>query len=177
MGIISGGNVIEGGVGPLLSAGAPGAGTDAIWTLTIGGTPTSGSFKLKYGAQTTGAITWSATNGTLVANIDAALEALGAIGAAGVTTAVDTMTAGIGTITITFVTALGKQVVDTLSVASNDLVGSSPTVAVAETTPGVAAFGRGALKGAIAIDTTNGKEYVNTGTPAAPTWTVTGSQS
>jgi hypothetical protein len=32
-------------------------------------------------------------------------------------------------------------------------------------------------KGAQLIDSTNGKIYVNTGTAASPTWTVTGSQS
>lgn len=31
--------------------------------------------------------------------------------------------------------------------------------------------------GAMLIDTTNGKEYINTNTAASPTWTVVGSQS
>jgi hypothetical protein len=31
--------------------------------------------------------------------------------------------------------------------------------------------------GAMLIDTTNGKEYINTGTAASPTWAVVGSQS
>jgi hypothetical protein len=38
----------------------------------------------------------------LVANIDSALEALGNIGTAGVGTAVGSMTAGVGTITVAF---------------------------------------------------------------------------
>lgn len=34
-----------------------------------------------------------------------------------------------------------------------------------------------AEKGATLIDTVNGKEYINTGTKASPTWTVTGTQT
>ena len=32
-------------------------------------------------------------------------------------------------------------------------------------------------KGAILLDTTNGKAYINTNTQASPTWTVAGTQS
>ncbi len=34
-----------------------------------------------------------------------------------------------------------------------------------------------AKKGAIVVDTTNGKQYTNTGTLAATVWTVTGAQT
>lgn len=171
--------IIDGtGLGhPITNAGAPVAGTDEVQTITFGGTPTGGTIKLGFEGFTTAAITWSATNATLVANIDAALEALPTIGASNVTTAVGTMTAGIGTITITFVAALGKKAVSTITVVSNALTGTSPTVAVAETTPGVTATARGAPKGAKLIDTTNGLDYMNTGTAAAPTWTKVGTQS
>lgn len=162
---------------PALSAGAPVAGTDEVQTITFGGTPTGGTFKLAFQGQTTAAITWSATNATLIANIDAALEALGNIGVGGVTTAVGTMTAGIGTATVTFTGAVGKMAVDTMTVANNSLTGTSPTIAVAETTPGVDATARGAAKGAKLIDTTNAIDYINTGTPAAPTWTKVGTQT
>jgi hypothetical protein len=158
------------------SAGVPSAGTDEIQTITIGGTPTAGTFKLTFQGQQTAAITWSATNATLVANIDAALEALGNIGTAGVTTAVGTMTAGIGTITVTFNGVVGKLAVDTMTVVSS-LTGTSPTIAVAETTPGVTATARGYPKGTIVSDTTNAKGYIMTGTPTAPTFVVLGSQS
>jgi hypothetical protein len=161
------------------NAGVPGTGTDEVQTLTIGGTPTSGTFKLRFQGETTAPITWSSTNNTLVANIDAALGALTAIGgAANVTTAVGTMTAGIGTITITFVAALGKQAVTLITVANNSLVGTDPTVEVAETTPGVNAAGVDqAPKGSLVVNTATGIWYTNTGTKAAPTWTVVGSQS
>jgi hypothetical protein len=164
--------IIEGTYGtPLQNAGAPGAGTDEVQTLTIGGTPTGGTFKLAYAGFTTAAIAWSATNATLLANVDAALEALPTIGTGGVTTAAGTLTAGIGTITLTFAGNLGKRAVPTITVANNSLTGTSPTVAVAETTPGVTAFGIGAPKGALVLDTTNGALYQNTGTAAAPAWT------
>lgn len=156
------------------TAGVPSAGTTEVQTITIDAT--GGTFKLAYDGQTTAAITWSATNGTLVANIDAALEALGNIGTGNVTTAVGTMTAGVGTITVTFAGTLVKLAVATMSVANNSLTGTA-TLSIAKTTPGVTADYRGYSKGKLVSDTTNGKLYVNTGTSTAPTWTVAGSQS
>jgi hypothetical protein len=170
---------MEGSVGRALPvSGVPGAGTDEIQTLTIGGTPTGGTFKLRFEGLTTAAITWSATNATLVANIDTALEALPSIGTGNVTTAVGTAVAGIGTITITFVGALAKKAVPTIVVASNDMTGTVPTVAVAETTPGVTAAYRGAATGSMLVNTATGIIYVNTSTTAgSPTWTVAGAQT
>lgn len=160
------------------TAGAPVAGTDEIQTITIGGTPTSGTFTLTFEGHTTSAITWSATNNTLIANVDAALGALNNIGSASnVTTADSTLSSGIGDLTVTFVAARGKMAVGLMTADYTALVGTAATVAVAETTPGVDASARGAPIGATLIDTTNGKAYINTGTPAAPTWTVVGAQS
>lgn len=158
-------------------AGAPSAGTDEVQTITIGGTPTGGTFKLAFQSKTTTAIAWSATNATLIANIDAALEALSTIGTGNVTTAAGTLTAGIGTITVTFTGARAKSAVPMITVADNSLTGTAPTVAVAETTPGVNATHRGAPIGATVTDTTNGKLYINTGTATVPTWTVVGTQT
>lgn len=170
--------IIEGGIGPLSGAGAPGAGTSEVQTLTIGGTPTGGTFTLSFEGFTTAAITWSNVNATLVAAIDAALEALPSIGTGGVTVAVGTMTAGIGTATITFAGNRGAQAIGSvISVADNSLTGTSPTLAIAETTPGVDATGRGASKGVLYTDVTNAKLYINTGTSLAPTWTVVGTQT
>lgn len=175
--IITGGRIIEGSLRGYVSAGAPSNGTSEVQTLTIGGTPDGGTFKLKFDGFTTGAISWSATNNTLRDNVDAALEALPNIGTGGVTTAVGTMTAGIGTLTITFAGNLAARAVNTITVDNNSLTGTSPTVAVTETTPGVDPSGFGAAKGAKLIDTTNGIDYINTGTGLAPTWTKTGTQS
>jgi hypothetical protein len=158
-------------------AGAPVAGTDEVQTLTIGGTPTGGTFRLQFKGRVTAAISWSATNATLLANIDAALEALSSIGTGNVATAAGSLTAGIGTITLTFGGSLAKKAVPLVSVFQNALTGTAPTLAIAETTPGVDATHRGAAKGAHLTDTTNGKEYINTGTATIPTWTVVGSQT
>lgn len=170
--------VIEGAIGaPYQSAGAPGAGTNEVQTITIGGTPTGGTFILVFDGLATTAISWTATDATLVADIDAALEALPNIGTAGVTTAAGTVSSGIGTITVTFAGGnVQKKAVTTLVVRSS-LTGTAPTIAVTETTPGVDVFGKGVPKGGLVTDTTNGKLYINTGTAAAPTWTVVGAQS
>lgn len=167
----------ESAYGPLTNAGVPGDGTDEVQTITFGGTPTGGTFKLKFGPFRTAAISWSATNNTLRDNVDAALEALPNIGTGGVTTAVGTMTAGIGTLTVTFAGALGKKAVALMTVDNNSLTGTAPTVAVTETTPGVSATHRGAPTGAVLLDTTNGISYQNTGTAAAPTWAKIGTQT
>lgn len=155
---------------PLSSGTAPVNGTNEIQTITIGGTPTAGSFTLTFNGSTTGAITWSATNTTLVANIDAALEALGRIGTGGVVTAVGTMTAGIGTITVTFSgTNQARRDVAQMTVTSS-LTGTTPTIAVTTTTPGVAADGRISPKGTLCVALDTGFLYQNTGTPPNPTW-------
>ncbi len=158
--------------GPILaSAGTPGNGTSCIQTITFGGTPTGGTFKLSYKGKTTGAISWSATNNTLVANIDAALEALPTLaGGTSVTTAVGTMTAGVGTITVTFTGNYAKLLLPVMTVTSS-LTGTSPTLACAITTAGVTADGRSSPKGALCVDSTNGILYQNQGTTGlAPTW-------
>ena len=163
---------IEGIQGILANAGAPVAGTDEVQTLTIGGTPTGGTFKLNFDGQVTAAITWSSTNSTLLANIDAALEALGNIGTGGVATADSTLSSGVGDLTLTFSGSnTGKKAQNTITVENNSLTGTSPTVAVAETTPGVEATHRNAPKGALLVDITNAKLYMNTGAAQAPTWT------
>jgi hypothetical protein len=178
MAIISGGNIIEGvGGRPIIGSGAPSAGTSEVQTLTIGGTPEGGTFKIAFDGFTTGAITWSATDATLLAAIDAALEALPNIGTGGVVTAAGTLTDGIGTITLTFGGNLAKQAVALATIANNSLTGTAPTLGIVETTPGVNATARGMGIGTMYINSANGTVYVNTGTALAPTWTVVGAQS
>lgn len=174
--------VIEGTYGPLITdQGAPEEGTDAVQTLTIGGTPDGGTFRLGFGGAQTDDIDWSATDATLVAHVNAALngtaevqtltfaginggtfrlryrnqltdkitwsstnntlrdrvdnalEALPNIGTGGVTTAVGSMTSGIGTLTVTFAK---KGVQPAIEVANNKLTGTAPSLTVARTTPG-----------------------------------------
>lgn len=147
-------------------------GTSEVQTLTIGGTPDGGTFKLRFRGQTTGNITWSATNNTLRDNVDTALEALAIIPTGGVTVAVGTMTAGIGTLTITFSGTEAKKAQPLIAVAVNALTGSSPTVAVAETTPGVDTTRRDASPGDVLTNLDTGATYLNTAVAAPPTWTA-----
>lgn len=178
MAIISGGVIIEGATSrPLIAAGAPSAGTSEVQTLTIGGTPDGGTFALAFGGFTTAAITWTATDATLIAAVDAALEALPSIGTGGIAAADGTLTSGIGTITLTFGGNLAKLVVPTITVANNSLTGTDPTVEVAETTPGVTATARGAGQGQLYVNATDGDLYINTGTALIPVWAVVGGQS
>lgn len=171
--------IIEGTIGrPIVASGAPGSGTDEVQTITIGGTPTGGTFTLTFDGWKTAPIAWTATDATLVSNIDAALEALPNIGSGGVVTAAGTVSSGIGTITVTFSgTNLAKLAVPTMTADAALLTGTSPTVAVAETTPGVTATGRGNGLGATYIDSANGKRYTNTGTALAPVWALVGGQT
>lgn len=177
--IVLGNPIPSGGVAVMPFAGTPSAGTSAIQTLTFGGAGAAGdTFQLSFdGAiNTTAAIAWSATNATLVANIDAALEALPNIGTGGVTTAAGTMTAGIGTITVTFAGNLAVLTLSTM-VVSNVVTTASLTVACATTTPGVKATYRKSAKGALVSDTTNAILYQNTGTPPTPTWSKVGAET
>lgn len=169
--------IIEGAIDLRQFAGAPSAGTSEVQTLTIGGTPTGGTFKIAFDGFTSGAITWSATNATLLANIQAALDAMPNVGTNGCVAAAGTLTAGIGTITLTFGADLAKLAVALMTVALNALTGTSPTLAIAETTPGVTATERGIGPGGLLVDTTNKKLYINTGTALVPIWTVAGAQT
>lgn len=155
-------------------AGAPTNGTNEVDTLTIQTGTNGGTFTIVVaGGRTTQPITWSATNATLVANVDAALEAVPNIGTGGVATAVGTMTAGIGTITITFNSAKTAATdVPTLSIGTNSLTGgAAPTLTT--TTPGVAATFKDARPGTILVDNTTPGLYFNTSaTQGAPAWTA-----
>lgn len=170
-------NVIPGAIGVYTNAGAPTAGTSEVQTLTLANI-TGGTFKLSYDGQLTGDITWSATTGTLIANIDAALEALPNIGTGNVTTADSTLSGGNGDLTVTFAGTLAKKAVSLIAyvAASSALTGSGATISVAETTPGVDTTHRGAIRGSLLSDLTNGKLYIATAANP-PTWTVAGTQS
>lgn len=157
-------------LGPLGFTGAPGAGTNEVQTLTIGGTPTGGTFRLRYRGATTGNITWVSSNVTLVSNIQAALRALPSINGANVTVATGTASSGIGTFTITFGGALARAAVPTILVVENAMTGTSPTVAVAETTPGVTATLRGARAGALAVRVDDPGLFLNVGDEVSPDW-------
>ena len=156
--------IIEGAIGtPFQVAGTPSAGTDAVQTLTV--TATGGTYTLSYEGFTTTALAFDA----LAATIDAALEALPSIGASGVAVT------STGPWTITFGGNLTKKLVSVITVGVAALTGGSASIA--NTTHGVDATARGAGKGCLVQDTTNGLLYINTGTARAPTWTKVGVQT
>src|SRR5690242_16258253 len=117
MAVITGGRVIAGAV-EYVGAGAPTTGTAAVQTLDFESI-TGGTFQISLEGLTTADITWSATNATLIANVDAALEALPNIGTGGVVTAAGTLTAGIGTMTLTF----AKRPVGLITIIDTGLTG------------------------------------------------------
>lgn len=148
--------------------GTPVNGTDEVQTLTIGGTPTTGTFQLGFGGQVTTAIDWTDVDATLMAAIDAALEALTTIGADNVAVAAGTLSSGVGTVTITFGADLGKLALPLITVEDNSLDGDG-TLAVAQTTPGVTATARSAAAGET-LEDNSGNGYINMGAAGAPVW-------
>lgn len=161
---------------PLANAGAPVAGIDEVQRITIGGTPSGGTFTLTFDGHTTAAIAWSATNATLLANVEAALEALQNIDGVGV--ADNDLSSGIGSFDVTFNGAnLAKLNVALMTADVTNLTGTAPTVTPAVQTAGVDATHRNSAKGALLIDTTNAILYINTGSQGAPTWTKVGTQT
>ena len=168
--------VIEGTYGsPRQFSGALVAGTSEVQTLTIGGTPTGGTFAVSFEGRRSGDIAWNATNATLLASMNTAFDA--AYGTGSIVAAAGTLTAGIGTVTLTFGGNYVRRAVPLMTIAQNALTGTAPTLAIAETTPGVNATGIGTAKGSFLVRTDNGTVYVNTGTAIAPTLTVVGAQT
>ncbi|HSW43165.1 MAG TPA: hypothetical protein VLM76_11710 [Patescibacteria group bacterium] len=160
-------SVIEGALGtPLQFAGTPGVGTDAVQTLTVGAT--SGQYRLTFEGFTTADIAFNAN----AAAIDAALEALPSVGAGGVA-----VTGASSPFTITFGGNLARRLVGVITVSPGTTPFAGGTVTIANTTPGVTAFGRGVGRGALVQDTVNGRLHVNTGTALVPIWTVVGTQT
>lgn len=106
------------------------AGTDEVQTVTISGSPTGGTFTLTFGGQTTTALAYNATAG----DVRRALEALSTIGEGNVTVSGN---AG-GPYIVTFVYDLGSANQAIMTAAHTFTGGSSPNIAVAETTAGVA---------------------------------------
>lgn len=153
------------------SATAPSNGVNAVQTITFGAV-TGGNFTLTFDNKTTGAITWSATNATLVGNIQTALQALPTAGGGGPTVAAGTIVAGAnGTVLATFVGNRAKQPVPTMTANSAGLTGGTIT-SVATTTAGVTADGRIYPKGTLVVALDTGKWYTNSGAPPNPTWSI-----
>lgn len=107
------------------------AGVNEVQQLSTSPSPTSGTFTLTYGANTTTAIAFNAT----AATIDTALEALASIGAGNVD-----CTGGPISTTPVLVTFTGTLAATNASLISSvsSLLGAVPTLTAATTTAGVA---------------------------------------
>jgi hypothetical protein len=151
-------------------AGVPSNGTSEADTITIAASTSGGTFTITIaGGQTTKPITWSATDATLIADVDAKLEALNQIGVGGVSVS-DGLTAGIGTMVVTFTGKNAKRDMPTLTINSSLTGGAAGTLTT--TTAGVEATFRDAATGTLLVDSTTPDLYINDSTTAgAPTWT------
>jgi hypothetical protein len=165
----------KGVYGTRLNAGPPSAGSNEVQTLTFGGTWAPGdTFRLSYEGRLTAVLSWSAVNATLLAAIQAGLDAI--TGTSWIVATAGTLTTGLGTVLLTF---SGGDVShrNVNSVAVPNVTSAAGTLTNAETTPGVTATARDAQPGTTVLDTTNSKLYINTGPQGAPVWTVVGAQS
>lgn len=160
---------IEGSSNAIEHAGAPVDGTDAVQDIDITGVPTGGTFKLAFDGFVTADIAFDADN----AAVEAAIEALPNVGAGGFTVAgTNPNFAG------TFGANLAKKLVPVITLYENALTGgTSPSVTITDTTPGVDATRRGAKTGALIKDVTNGELYINEGAGVEPAWVKVGTQT
>jgi hypothetical protein len=105
--------------------------TGDVQTLSISGGPTSGTFTLAFGAQTTGAIAWNATAGA----VQLALQNLSNIGSGGAACVGGPLPGA--AVTITFTGSQGGTAQNVMTVGTNNLTGgSTPTPVIAHTTTG-----------------------------------------
>jgi fibronectin-binding autotransporter adhesin len=133
--IISGGAVVIGADNNLGAVPAAGTATNAMQTITFGGTITAGSFKLTFNTGTqsamTGDIPWNASKDVLSGNIQNALNLLSLVGPGNALV----KTVNATTFTITFQGSLAGINLPTMLVTPS-LTGTAATVAVTTTASG-----------------------------------------
>jgi hypothetical protein len=171
---MAGENYGPGVYGPYILNGAPVAGVNEVQTLTFAGPASGGNFRIAVDGVSTGAIAYNATGAGLATAMNTALDA--AFGASQIVATAGTYATGAGTMTLTFSGSNYARRAMNLVTITNNLTGTAPTVAVAETTPGVTQSGRDFAAGAMLLDVAGKKLYINTGTAGTPTWTVVGAQ-
>lgn len=110
-------------------------GSAAVQAVTLGGSPTGGTFKLSFVNQATAALAFDAS----AATVQAAIEALNAIGPGNVSVAGG---AG-GPWVLTFTGTLATTPVPTLGGDPSGLTGTSPSVVVTVVAKGVLGAGQG----------------------------------
>ena len=101
-------------------------GVNEVQTITIGGSPTGGTFTLSYGGDTTDPIAYNAT----AADVQAALFTINGIGVGNVSV---TGAAG-GPYTVTFVSALAAQNVAQITADASGLTSATTATVTANTT-------------------------------------------
>lgn len=110
------------------------AGTNAVQTITISGSPTGGTFTITVTVNGVTATTASIAYNASTATVQAALAALSNIGS----TAYVTVTGTAGTSYVaTFVGALAAQPITLMTATGSFTGGTSPAIAIANTTTGV----------------------------------------
>lgn len=158
--------------GILRTGQVPVNGTDEVQTITLTNF-SAGTLRLTLLGKST-VLTFGAadTNAAIDTAVDAALEAMGVVGAGGTTVATSGTTSR--AIVVTFTGNMRK--LDIPTIVATVLTGTN-TVGVAVTTPGVTADGRSAITGQLLMDGAAGVLYSNTSTtPLAPTWVKVGAQ-
>lgn len=156
-----------------MTPGTPTNGVNSVQKITVGSGTTGGTFRLKFGGETTGPVAWSGTNADLLANVQNALRGLPSIGVDGVTcTAGVGLTAGIGDVVLTFSgRKTAKLAVPAVTVASNSLTGNTHTLTAALLTSGVTADGRSFGLGAMCVSIAEKIIYVTTAAGPNVAWT------
>jgi hypothetical protein len=119
-------------------------GTCAVQTVTLGGSPTGGTFTLTYAGQTTTGIAYNAT----AATVQTALQALSTIGPNNVAV---TGSAG-GPWTVTFVGTLAIKPITTMTGSAASLTGGTPTITLATTVTGVVPTWTWTFPASVALD-------------------------
>lgn len=99
-----------------------------VQTIKISGAVTGGALTLTYRGAS-GNVAWSSNNTTLIGNIQAALDGMTTIGAGNSAAAAGSLTAGIGTITVTFGGTLNTPNLPLMDWSSS-LTGTGATVRV-----------------------------------------------
>jgi hypothetical protein len=170
---------VAGAYGPYVVNAAPVAGNNEVQTLTTAGTVTAGTFKLAVRGEVTAAIDWNATT----AAVETAINNLKSVAAGGTSAVGVAVTGGAFPGTAFTVTYSGTNMAQSageglMVLAYNNLTGGG-SVVIARSQTAVAATARGALIGAMLIRDDAGqiRLYMNTGSVAAPTWSVVGTQT